>query len=43
MAEDEFDVGEIEMIIGIVAFGVNRQKKLLRRFADATHPEVNAA
>src|SRR5947208_6403442 len=31
------------MIIGIVTFGANRQKKLLRRFADAAPPEVRAA
>src|SRR5216110_1787152 len=31
------------MIIGIVTFRANRQKKLLRRFADAAHPEVRAA
>src|SRR5437899_7484393 len=38
-AEDKFDVAEVEMIIGIVIFGANRQKKLLRRFADAALPE----
>jgi len=43
IAEDEFDVPEVEMIIGIVAFEANRQKKLLRRLADAAHPEVRAA
>jgi len=43
MAEDEFDVPEVEMIIGIVTIGANRQKKLLRRFGDAAHPEVRAA
>ncbi len=42
-AEDEFDVPEVEMIIGIVTFGANRQKKLLRCFADAANPEVGAA
>src|SRR6266478_7478816 len=42
-AEDEFNVPEVEMIIGIVAFGANRQKKLLRCFADAAHLEVRAA
>src|SRR5216684_7500750 len=42
-AEDEFDIPEVEMIIGIVTFGANRKKKLLRRFADAAHPEVRAA
>src|SRR5437667_7022942 len=31
------------MIIGIVTFGANRQKKLLRRFSDAALPEVGAA
>ena len=31
------------MIIGIVTFGANRQKKLLRCFADAAYPEVSAA
>src|SRR5437899_3296246 len=31
------------MIIGIVTFGANRQKKLPRRFADAALPEVRAA
>src|SRR5437899_6411915 len=31
------------MIIGIVTFGANRQKKLVRRFADAANPEVGAA
>jgi hypothetical protein len=34
---------EIEMIIGIVTFGANRQKKLLCCFADAAYPEVDAA
>ena len=43
MAEDELDVPEVKMIIGIVTFGANREKKLLRRFADAAHPEVRAA
>src|SRR4029450_13717560 len=42
-AEDEFDVPEVEMIIGIVTFKANRQKKLPRCFADAAHPEVRAA
>src|SRR5947208_6617835 len=35
-AENEFDVPEVEMIIGIVTFGVNRQKKLLRRDRKST-------
>jgi hypothetical protein len=43
MAEDEFDVPKVEMVIGIVTFGANRQKKLLRCFADAAYPEVGAA
>ena len=38
LAEDEFDVPEVEMIIGIVTLGANRQKKLLRCFADAAYP-----
>jgi hypothetical protein len=42
-AEEEFDVPEVEMIIGIVTFRANRQKKLLRCRADAAHPEVRAA
>jgi len=42
-AEDEFDVPEVEMIIGIVIFGANRQKKLLRGFGDAANPEVRPA
>src|SRR5262249_17990319 len=42
-AEDKFDVPEVEMIIGIATFGANRQKKLLRRFADAADAEVGAA
>src|SRR6266705_907581 len=31
------------MIIGIITFGANRQKKLPRCFADSAHPEVGAA
>ncbi len=31
------------MIIGIVTFGANRQKKLLRGFGDAANPEVRPA
>src|SRR6266576_5695348 len=42
-AEDEFDVREVEMIIGIVTFGANRQEKLLRCFADAADPEIGDA
>src|SRR5260370_39408917 len=39
-AEYEFDVPEVEMIIGIATFKANRQKQLLRRFAAAAPPQV---